>query len=69
MVFLTVGFGLVPELLSLRLPLKTLEFEPFLRKTCTKIAEPRVRRGGTDPLFFFKKGPAPTYNADQYVIF
>ena len=41
---------LVPELLSLRLPLKALQFEPFLRKNLWKTAEPRMHRGGTDPL-------------------
>ena len=40
----------VPFLLSLRLPLKALLFEPFLRKNSGKTAEPRMHRGGTDPL-------------------
>jgi hypothetical protein len=39
-----------PELFSLRLSLKALKFEPFLRKNSRKMAEPRVHRGGTDPL-------------------
>jgi hypothetical protein len=39
-----------PFLLSLRLPLKALLFEPFLRKNSGKTAEPRMHRGGTDPL-------------------
>jgi hypothetical protein len=40
----------VPELLSLRLTLMALWFEPFLRKNLWKTSEPRVHRGGTDPL-------------------
>ena len=39
-----------PQLLSLRLPLKALEFEPFVKKNWCKTAEPTVHRGGTDPL-------------------
>ena len=40
-----------PDLLSLRLSLKALKFEPFLNKNSGKTTEPRVHRGGTDPLF------------------
>ena len=40
----------VPELLSLRLPLKALKFEPFFKKNLCKMAEPMVHHGGTDPL-------------------
>ena len=40
----------VPQLLGLRPSLKALYFEPFLRKNWTEMAEPRVHRGGTDPL-------------------
>jgi hypothetical protein len=39
-----------PELLSVRLSLKALFFEPFLRKSSRKMAEPREHRGGADPL-------------------
>jgi hypothetical protein len=39
-----------PELLSLRLALKALKTEPFCRKDSRKTAEPRVHRGGTNPL-------------------
>ena len=35
-----------PFLLSLRLHLKALLFEPFLRKNSGKMAEPRMHRGG-----------------------
>jgi hypothetical protein len=38
-----------PELLSLRLSLKALLFEQFLRENWWKTAEPREHRGGTDP--------------------
>jgi hypothetical protein len=44
---------LAPQLLSLRLPLKALYFEPFLRKNSRKMAEPRGHRGGTVPLFIY----------------
>ena len=36
----------VPKLLSLRPSLKALWTEPFLKKNCWKIAEPRVHREG-----------------------
>jgi hypothetical protein len=39
-----------PFLVRLRLSLKALKFEPFLRKNSGKMAEPRGHRGGTDPL-------------------
>ena len=39
-----------PFLLSLRLPLKALLFEAFLMKNSRKPVEPRMHRGGTDPL-------------------
>jgi hypothetical protein len=42
--------SLAPKLLSLRLSLKALYFEPFLRKNSRKTAEPREHRGGPDPL-------------------
>ena len=43
-----------PELLSLRLALKALLIEPFCRKNSGKTAQPRVHRGGTDPLLSVK---------------
>jgi hypothetical protein len=39
-----------PFLLSVRLALKALYIEPFLKKNWWKTAESRVHREGTDPL-------------------
>jgi hypothetical protein len=40
----------IPFLMSFRLSLKALYFESFFRKNSGTMAEPRVHRGGTDPL-------------------
>jgi hypothetical protein len=40
------------DLLSLRLALKALQVEPFLKKNSWKTAESMVHRGGKDPLFW-----------------
>ena len=41
---------IVPEVLSLCLPLKAFQIEPFCRKNSRKTTEPRVHRWGADPL-------------------
>jgi hypothetical protein len=45
-----------PELLSLRPPLTGLSFEPVCRHNVWKLAEPRVHRGGADPLLKYTHG-------------